>query len=174
MFIFITIYPTQWCASALNIYNKANLLANKDHSHHVEWDISKEELLKSLDNGEVTVIHNVIDIADTMLCFTSTTTNDIYPLILHNTKAHGSDENMSFNSDTTEFGTDNCATRHICSLLNLFTDMCPAPKIGVTGVAGSLMASGNGTVQFSVTDDNGERKMVKLKNVIYIRNRKRI
>ena len=136
----------------------------------MNWDISEEELLniQESDNRDPPDVHTVTDIIEDAMCFTSTTIDNINPLILHNTKTHSSDGNMSFNSDTTEFGTDNCATHHICSQLSLFIDMRPAPKIGVTGVAGSLMASDIGTVQFMVIDDNEEKHIVKLKNVIYL------
>ena len=170
LLMFIMLCPTKWYAAAFNLQNKTDAPINKEYLHDVTWDISEEELLNITDwgNGNTPAIHTVTDIEDAM-CFTTTTTDDINPLILHNTDKHSiPDGNMSFNSDTTEFGTDNCATHHICSLLNLFTDMRPAPKIGVTGVAGSLMASGIGTVQFTVTDDEGKRHSVKLRNVIYL------
>ena len=169
LFLFIRFCSANWCAFALNLQNKADASVNKDFSQHINWDISEEELLsiQELDNRDPQDVHTVTDIEDAM-CFTSTTIDNINPLILHNTKTHSSDGNMSFNSDTTEFGTDNCATHHICSQLKLFIDMRPAPKIGVTGVAGSLMASGIGTVQFTIIDDNEEKHIVKLKNVIYL------
>ena len=76
--------------------------------------------------------------------------------------------NKSCASEATEFGTDNCATHHICLLLNIFTDMGPAPKIGVTGVVGSLMASGIGTIECVLKGDGGMKQKIKLENVIYL------
>ena len=55
-----------------------------------------------------------------------------------------------------------------CSLLDLFINMRPAPSLGVTGVAGSLMASGIGIIEFMLTNNKGFKQKIKLKNVIYL------
>ena len=106
---------------------------------------------------------------DTPYCFATTTDDEIHSLALHNTSKYAaSDHVYSFTSEPTEFGTDNCATHHICSLLNLFVNMRPAPKVGVTGVAGSTMASGIGTIMFTITDDDGIKHKITLEDVIYL------
>jgi len=127
----------------------------------VEWGI-KEEVLEEItwDTDKVAPIeHEATDKED----------NDINPLVLHNiSKKSTSNSTISFQSEVTEFGTDNCATHHICSLLNLFTNMRPALSLGVIGVAGSLMASGIGTIEFMLTDNKGFKQKIQLKNVIYL------
>ena len=46
--------------------------------------------------------------------------------------------------------------------------MRPAPKIGVQGVAGSSMASGIGTIQFTIIDDDNVKHVIQLEDVIYL------
>lgn len=56
------------------------------------------------------------------------------------------DDTYSFANEPTEFGTDNCATHHICSILGLFINMRTADDIGVRGVNGSSLAAGIGSI----------------------------
>ena len=101
-------------------------------------------------------------------CFTTIANEEINGLALHNkTKYAASDHVFSFTSETTEFRTDNCATRHTCSLLKIFVSLRPAPKIGITGVAGIKMEFSIGTILFTITDDNGKHK-ITLEDVIYL------
>ena len=80
------------------------------------------------------------------------------------------DAETAFTSKHTEFGTDNCATHHICSDYNLFIKSTYKliESIGVQGIAGRALAKGIGTVVFTVTDDNGARSTITLENVIHL------
>ena len=70
---------------------------------------------------------------------------------------------------TTEFGTDNCATQHICGVKELFVTMNPTTTaIGVKGISGTSMAEGMGTVRFTLKDDAQVVHNITLENVIYL------
>ena len=56
------------------------------------------------------------------------------------------EEAYSFTSKPAEFGTDNCATHHICSILGILTSTRIADKIGVQGANGSTITAGIGTI----------------------------
>ena len=139
--------------------------------HHEHWDINeldRNTCIQWETSNQQNINHLVTNI-EQALCFTTIDDDQAEPLIMHNVATRSSkDERISFSGEPTEFGTDNCATHHICSLLSLFTDMRPAPTIGVTGVAGSLQASGIGTIKFILTDDQGLKHNIQLKNVIYL------
>ena len=110
----------------------------------------------------------VTDIEDVMCC-TAIENDECRPIVLYNVSTDTEpNRNVSFKTEPKESGTNICATHHICSLLNLFIDMKPAPKIIVTGVAGSLMASGIGNIEFVLTDDKGKKEKITLQNVIYL------
>ena len=88
---------------------------------------------------------------------------------MHNvSKFARTDHIYSFSSEPTEFGADNCATHHICLLLNLVISMRPAPKIGVKWISGSTMVSGIGTIKCVLTDDSGAKHTIQLDDVIYL------
>ena len=163
LFIMIMLYPKLWCTNATYMHNittqsKDNCRVHDTNQHNMSWDMNT--ILS--EQNIVTNIHHA-------MCFTTDIDDDLSPLILHNVSKHAtSDKTISFTNEETEFGTDNCATHHICSLLSLFISMKTAPKIGVTGVAGSLMASGIGTIQFVLKDDDGKQHEIKLSNVIYL------
>ena len=80
------------------------------------------------------------------------------------------DTEINFANEHTEFGTDNCATHHICSDYNLFKESTYKliESVGVQGIAGRAVAKGIGTVVFTVMDDNGEKSTITLKNVIHL------
>ena len=62
---------------------------------------------------------------------------------------------MDFDSDDVEFGADNCATHHICSVKSLFIsldDTCV--PVTVKGISGASRAEGIGTISFKMTDDD--------------------
>ena len=76
---------------------------------------------------------------------------------------------FSFLSEPTEFGTDNCATHHICNNLALFIgEIRKVTNIGVKGVGGVAEAVGMGTIRFWIKDENGESEEITLHNVIYL------
>ena len=103
------------------------------------------------------------------LCLVTETTDIADVLILANSNTGKPDTNLcSFAPTRTEFGTDNCATHHICSQLELFISMDTSTNIGVKGVAGSSLAEGIGTVQFTITDEDGIAHTITLSNVIYL------
>ena len=131
-----------------------------------EWKIDLQNVIDTPMSPPID--YTATDIDD-VLCCTTIGTNVQQALVLHNAP-HKHDDNtkVSFSSEPTEFGTDNCATHHICSRLELFTSMRPAPSIGVTGVAGSMMASGVGTIQFDLLDSNNKRHTITIDNVIYL------
>ena len=91
-------------------------------------------------------------------------------LVLNNTvgeEVYTEDFDMS--SGNTEFGTDNCATHHICHEKLLFVgEIRPISNIGVKGIAGSAKAEGIGTIEFVILDDNKEEHKIRLENVIYL------
>ena len=61
---------------------------------------------------------------------------------------------FNFIPTNTEFGTDNCATQHICGLEDLFIHMRePASPIGVKGISGVSTAKGIGSIRFTLKDD---------------------
>ena len=67
------------------------------------------------------------------------------------------DTETDFTSAHKEFGTDNCATHHICWDYDMFIPSTYRliKSVGVQGIAGRAVAKGIGTVVFTVTDDNG-------------------
>ena len=66
------------------------------------------------------------------------------------------DSETDFTTAHTEFGTDNCATHHICSYYIYFIKSTYRliKSVGVQGIAGKAVAKWIGTVVFTVTDDN--------------------
>ena len=149
---------------------KDNQVTNiEQYSTH--WKIDEGDALHRQNEGNVIDFsdnHIVTDLGNILTCMTDTE-RVIAPIALHNSNAQSSDiSNISFTCEATEFGTDNCATHHICSQLNLFTSMRPANSIGVTGVAGSKPASGIGTVEFILKDDNNVKHNIKIDDVIYL------
>ena len=135
------------------------------------WDISLRNCVDIKDEETMMLnsqVFRAIDI-DNVMCYTTSINDDRDALALHNTSTKTEDNTkMSFGSEPTEFGTDNCATHHICSRLDLFTSMKSASTVGVTGVVGSIMASGIGTIQFTLLDSHNKRHVIKIDNVIYL------
>ena len=75
----------------------------------------------------------------------------------------------SFDSKSTEFRTDNCATHQIYSQQELFISMAkPTTNIGLKGVSGSSMVASVSTIRFTITDNNHTKHKLKLDNVIYL------
>ena len=105
------------------------------------------------------------------LCLTSIGSDSIQETILANGVNPGTDESFSFQSIPTEFGTDNCATRHICAQRELFTNIeQPSVEIGVQGISGSSSALGVGDVRFQLKDDDGVQHNITLQNTIFLPN----
>ena len=129
-----------------------------------DWSIIEEPMQKTSDSSCPDLIPEISE----GLCF-ATSAND--GLVLSNetsTETQGS-EDFSFDANAIEFGTDNCATHHICWDKSLFVgDILPAPDIGVKGVSGSTQAGGQGTIEFIMTDEKGEDHKIRLENVIYL------
>ena len=80
------------------------------------------------------------------------------------------DTETDFTSAHTEFGTDKCATHHICWEYNLFIPSTYRlmKSVGVQGIAGRAVAKGIYTIVFTVTDDNIEKSTIILENVIHL------
>ena len=86
-----------------------------------------------------------------------------------NTEGEMGNQTFTFDSKPTEFGTDNCATRHICYQEELYIgEIREIGNVGVKGISGSAVAAGIGTVQFTIKDSKGEQKVVTLENVMYL------
>ena len=68
------------------------------------------------------------------------------------------------------FGTDNCATHHICSDYNLFVKSTYRliKSVGVQGIAGKEVAKGMSTVVIIFTDDDASRSTIILDNGIHL------
>ena len=148
-----------------------SLLRNPIVFHNPQYSIVPECIVSDVANNILAdgLIDPIKIFHDPILCFTTMTDREVIGLVLNNTDNEDAiEEAFSFKNEPTEFGTDNCATHHICSELGLFIDMRPAPKIGVMGVSGSSMASGVGTIRFIITDDDGNKHTITLHDVIYL------
>ena len=117
----------------------------------------------------VNINTTVIPHSSQPLCLVTDTIVTPDVLILANSSIQKAVPNLcSFSPTSTEFGTDNCATHHICSQLELFTSMETSTTIGVKGVAGSSLAEGIGTIQFTIKDEHNIAHKIELHNVIYL------
>ena len=106
---------------------------------------------------------------DMATCFTTETTIGSMATVLANGTINPEDYTFTFDTSQTEFGTDNCATHHVCSQRELFVELrTPDKEIGVRGVSGSSTAAGIGTVIFNLKDDDGRQHKIKLNNVVYL------
>ena len=102
-------------------------------------------------------------------CFMTHTAINNKVVALSNDNGTDEDTSFTFDATPTEFGTDNCATNHVCSDRKLFSSLqLPKTSIGVRGVSGSSEASGVGTVKFKLSDDNGTPHDITLNNVIFL------
>ena len=100
-------------------------------------------------------------------CFTATAEPGL--VLTNMTKEECNSEDFDLNPKGTEFGTDNCATHHICYDKSLFVgDIRPISNIGVKGISGCAQAEGIGTVEFTLLDDKKEEHNIRLDNVIYL------
>ena len=58
---------------------------------------------------------------------------------------------FSFLPETPKFGTDNCATHHVCNDQSFFVgEILPMPNIGIRGVGCVAVAAGIGTIIFFI------------------------
>ena len=74
-------------------------------------------------------------------------------VLANNTEGHLGNQTFAFASKPTEFGTDNCATHHICYEKDLYIgEIRKIGNVRVKGVSGSSVAAGIGTVQFTIKD----------------------
>ena len=74
---------------------------------------------------------------------------------------------FSFFPDTPKFGTDNCATHHVCNDRSLFVgEILPMTNVGIRGVGGVDVAAGIGTIKFYLTSESGHKDEIILNNVI--------
>ena len=116
------------------------------HTHHSCCSGIKNGQSASLNVEGICLATEVADIGD--VCeFGGTSTT-----ILNESQ----EMDYSVQSDPIRFGTDNCATHHICSDLSLFVSK---PKVihgvGIKGITGSSPALGIGSIQFTITDEEG-------------------
>ena len=78
------------------------------------------------------------------------------------------DLDFSFLPDKHLFGTDNCATHHVCNDRSLFVGEIPSlSNVGIRGIGGVAAAAGIGTINFSLTSEDGHKDDIILNNVIY-------
>ena len=90
-------------------------------------------------------------------------------VLAHHAMDQPSSAAFNFVPTKTEFGTDNCATQHICGTRQLFRTMKePDFPIGVKGISGISSAKGIGSIAFSIIDDAGKTHDITLDNVIYL------
>eukprot|EP00957_Ditylum_brightwellii_P189863 14454058-Ditylum_brightwellii.AAC.1 len=69
---------------------------------------------------------------------------------------------------THEFGTDNCATGHVCKD-KLFKELREIPPgVSISGIGGIRKPSGIGTIVFSITDSKGASHEITLENALYV------
>ena len=103
------------------------------------------------------------------LCLVAECSIDNKAVALANDDADRIETEFTFDTKPATFGTDNCATHHICYQRDLFASISePATSIGVRGVSGSSTAEGIGTVKFRLKDDNKKTHDITLKNVIFL------
>ena len=104
-------------------------------------------------------------------CMVSEGIMDMEKIALANSGNTLEAESFAFDHITAEYGTDNCATHHVCDQRELFTEMGePLTPIGIRGVTRTTNASGVGTVQFKLKDDDGKQHNIILKDVIFLPN----
>ena len=153
--IFLIILTTfQICSST--VYYRINQFLpkkNSDKEWAFDWDLHGCPDLEMEGEVKKTGRQFYYNNNNEIVCFTATAEPG---LILTNTSdvaMHS--EDFSLNSNSTEFGTDNCATHHICSERELFVgEIKPISNIGVKGISGSAMAEGIGTIEFVIVDDD--------------------
>ena len=107
----------------------------------------------------------------TIFCMPCDVAHYTNPLVLANDEKENEeyDKLADFGDNEIEFGTDNCATHHICAEKSLFVgDITPLASVGVRGINGVSLAEGIGTVRFDVKDDDGKVHEITLHNVLYL------
>ena len=116
-----------------------------------EWKIDKTRILLDSFNWESSVMnsHHYTTGGNSNTFFLIEVIDIMDPLILSNT-ADSRENNNTFvlwNDHRTEFGVDNCATRHICSKKELFVEeINTSTNIGVKGISGSSREIGLGKI----------------------------
>ena len=167
--IFLIIFTTfQICSSTVcSRFNQFLPKKNSDKEWAFDWDLHGCPDLEIEGENKKTGRQFYYNNNNEIVCFTATAEPG---LILTNTSdVDMNSEDFSLNSNSTEFGTDNCATHHICSERDLFVgEIKPISNIGVKGISGSAMAEGIGTIEFTIVDDNKEEHKIRLENVIYL------
>ena len=79
--------------------------------------------------------------------------------LANNTEGEMGNQTFTFATKSTEFGTDNCATHHICYEENLYIgEIRDIGNVGVKGISRSALAAGIGTMQFTIKDSKGGKK----------------
>ena len=79
------------------------------------------------------------------------------------------DEFQLISNTPTLFGTDNCATHHICNYITLLTGgLVICHNIMVRGASGEAKVTKTGIVKFTITAEDGQLDTTSLPNVIYL------
>ena len=171
LLMLLILFNCGWYIDAVKTKDTMVDRVTNEHKQEDPWMFSQQHAMEYPDDDPK------FDFADTNLitdnneavCCISTHDEMIAPVALHNSNTElKASDNASFSCDATEFATDNCATHHICSQLSLFTSMRPAPTIGVQGVSGRTMASGIGTIEFILTDEENIKHKITIEDVIYL------
>ena len=74
-----------------------------------------------------------------------------------------------FDSESYMIGIDNHASRCISNDINHFiTALTPTPRSYLRGITGNLKVKGEGTLVWSIDDDQGRSHKIKIKNCLYV------
>ena len=88
-------------------------------------------------------------------------------LIQNNTRINNIGSKFDVTSES--FVLDSGASDHLCCQKSLFVgEIRPLRGVNLQGVGGMVKASGYGTIQFSVADDDGVKHTFRVHNVLYV------
>ena len=78
-------------------------------------------------------------------------------------------EGINVDFDSTNFAIDLGSSDHVCSVKSLFVgEITPLENVNLQGVGGVIPASGFGTIQFTVIDDDDLVHQFTIHNVLYV------
>ena len=89
--------------------------------------------------------------------------------VIANESLKSDDEGFTFIPRRQEFGTDNCATYHVCKDVNVFIgEIKSSMNVEVKVIGAVSITVGIGRIQFIIKDDKGYIQQIALDNLIYI------
>ena len=78
-------------------------------------------------------------------------------------------EGINVDFDSTNFAIDLGSSDHVCLVKSLFVgEITPLSNVNLQGVGGIIPASGYGTIQFTVVDDDDLVHQFTIHNVLYV------